>query len=281
VFFALFMQNSGYMYFDNLKEHRNYKPLSVLEDKLASIANREGANWLAARMGGLRKAYLNYLGKPRNISEAINRYNSAKNYDDKKINNADDLYHHIQECLNKDLRHWIEGEGAYDLIRFQDKVFVTKHQAFEKLVQRTIKPQIENILFNRGFQKADIVREPELIDGKRVDMLVRYGFAGPIAIEIKLTSNSDMRTRAIESTDSFVSMQRYMDGYYAAHGILLLLDNASSTNLARIKKAFQSIKHVSVVNFAIPDLKEAKVKKRSRKPSLKKSSKKALARSRQ
>lgn len=69
-----------------------------------------------------------------------------------------------------DLRRWIEGEGAYDLL-LGEKVFKTKKQEYEKLIQKTLKPQIENVLLRRGFQ-VEVIREPQLLDEKRTDFLV-------------------------------------------------------------------------------------------------------------
>lgn len=237
-----------YAYFDNLKEYRSYKPLQMLESAIAGMEDRDGANWLAGRMVNLRRSYLGYLGKPRNISEAITKYNDAREYSDKKIRNSEDLYHHVQDALEVDLRRWIEGEGAYDLILGHSGP-EHKRREYEKLIQKTLKTQIENILLKRGFQ-VEIVREPQLLDEKRVDFLVCYGFAGPIVIEVKLTSNKDIRGSKIEGSASYTVMKKeYMEGYGASHGIFLVINNTNARNIPQIKEIFQKIKNVSVVSF--------------------------------
>jgi hypothetical protein len=236
-----------YSYFDNLKEGRSYAPLRSLEKKIAEMKDREGTNWFASRMVRLRRSYLSYLGKPRNISEAITKYNDARSHDNKNILSSSDLFRHLQDAMETDLRRWIEGEGAYDLI-LTSKVYKAKIQEYEKLIQKTLKTQIENILLKRGFQ-VEVLREPQLYDEKRTDFLVRYGFAGPVVIEVKLTSNSDIQGSKIDTSPSYVSMKRYMEGFGASHGIFLVIDNKGAKNLAEIQKAFEKIQNVWVKSF--------------------------------
>lgn len=156
--YAQYLWEIAYAYFDNLKDDKSYEPLNKLETKIAEIHDHEGANWLAARMVHLRRSYLAALGRPRNISEAIKKYNIARAYDNKKIDNAGDLFQQVQDALSTELRRWIEGEGAYQLIR-GEKVVANKRQAYEDLIQKTLKTQVENILLRRGFQ-VDLIREP-------------------------------------------------------------------------------------------------------------------------
>lgn len=236
-----------YSYFDNLKNTRSYKPLHLLESKISEIKDHEGANWLASRMMKLRRSYLSNLGKPRNISDAVKQYNDARKYHDKRIIDSEDLFQQLQDTLESDLKQWIEGEGAYDLI-IGEKVYDTKKQEYEKLVQRTLKTQVDNALLKRGF-RTEIMREPELLDGKKVDFFVRYGFIGPVVVEVKLTSNSDMKLKDISKSSSYISMERYMQGYYATHGILLVIKNDNAKNIHCIKKSFQKITNVSIKSF--------------------------------
>ena len=245
--YAAYLWEITYSYFDNLKEARSYAPLRLLERKIIEIKDQEGANWLASRMAKLRRSYLGYLGRPRNVSAAIQIHNDARGYDDKKITNSDDLFRHLQDVLEVDLRRWIEGEGAYDLIR-GEKVYEARKQEYEKLVQKTLKAQVENIFLRRGFQ-IEIIREPQLYDEKRTDLLVRYGFVGPIVVEVKLTSNTDLKGSRIDRSPSYKSMERYMEGYGASHGVLLVIDNTNAKNLSQIRGAFQRIPNVWVQAF--------------------------------
>jgi hypothetical protein len=106
----------------------------------------------------------------------------------------------------------------------------------------------ENILLKRGFQ-VEVLREPQLLDEKRTDFLIRYGFAGPVVIEVKLTSNTDMKLLKPEQSPSFFSMKQYMKGYGASHGIFLIIDNGKVSNLQAIQNSFTQIPNVWVKVF--------------------------------
>jgi hypothetical protein len=248
--YATYLWDIVYAYFDNLKEHGLYEPLKALEKKLATIQDKDGSNWLSARMIQLRRAYLAYLGKPQNITEAIRKFNLVRQSDNKKILNSEDFFQQMKEIMEGDLTRWIQAEGAYDLL-LTGKVFQTKIQQYEKLVQKTLTSQIENFFLKRGFQ-IQLYREPQLLDDKRTDLLIRYGFAGPVVIEVKLTSNTDMRMSKPEESRSFLSMKRYMEGYGASHGIFLIIDNEEGANLQAIQNAFDQIPNVWVKVFDYP-----------------------------
>jgi hypothetical protein len=263
--YASYVWGIVYAYFDNLKEKRSYKPLLALEKKIAEMEDRDGANWLAARMVNLRRSYLAYLGKPRNISEAVRRYNTTRDYDDKKIVTSDDLFLQLQDALDRDLRRWIEAEGAYNLI-LGEKVYRGKQNQYEKLIQSTLKDRVEKILLRRGFQ-VDFIREPELTDGKKVDFWVKYGFVGPIVVEVKLTSNSDLKGKDLKKAKSYYSMSRYVEGFSATHGIFLVINNTNSRKLQHIKETYQTIPRVSVLSFdcnKITKSKKQRITRRSR-----------------
>jgi hypothetical protein len=126
----------------------------------------------------LRRRYLAYLGKPQNISDAIRKYNLVRKSDNKKILNSEDFFQRLKEIMETDLTRWIQAEGAYDLF-VSGKVFKNKRQHYEKLVQKTLTSQIEYFFMRRGFQ-IQPYREPQLLDDKRTDILIRYGFLGPV-----------------------------------------------------------------------------------------------------
>lgn len=244
--YAGYLWDVVYSYFDNLKVLRSYAPLQKLEAKIASIGQRQGANWLAARMVNLRRSYISYLGKPENMSSAIAKYNNALGHDPKRIQNSDDLFEQVQVAFDEDLRHWIEGEGAYEILHH--RVDGSGRQSYETLVQKTVKTQIENALLRRGY-KVEIVREPQLLDDKRPDILVYYGFVGPVVIEIKLTSNTEIQGKKVEKKRSYTNMKRYMEGYGARRGVFMVVDNVGARNLPHVTEAFEGISGVRVIIF--------------------------------
>ncbi len=190
---------------------------------------------------------MSYLGKPQSIAEAIQTYNAARRYTRKEIINSQDLSQHLRDAIQSDLTRWIEAEGAYDMI-FKGVFDKGKIQQREKFVQKILKIQLENILVKRGFQ-VTVDREAQLLDEKRTDLLVRYGFAGPVVLEVKLTSNKDLRTPNPEHSDSFKNMKKYMEGYGASQGIFLIIDNQKTKHLECVKEAFAKIPNVWVKVF--------------------------------
>ena len=244
--YASYLWEIVYAYFDNLKVLRSYLPLQRLEAKIADVEECEGSNWLAARMLNLRRSYLSYVGKPENISSAVATYNGARHHDPKRIQNSVDLFEQVRIALEDDLRRWIEGEGAYEVLRH--KVSESGRQSYETLIQKTAKTQIENALLRRGY-RAEIVREPQLLDDKRPDILVYHGFVGPVVVEVKLTSNSEIKGKNVKQKRSYANMKRYMEGYGARRGILMVFDNDNATNLPHVTEAFESIPGVRVVTF--------------------------------
>lgn len=275
--YAQYLWDIVFAYFDNLKKYKLYRPLRLLEKKILSVSDSEGANWMAARMSTLRRSYLAFISKPLRIAEAIRKYNEARHYSDRKITNSADLFRHLEDAIQTDLRNWVESEGAYQII-LMGGIYKSKHQEYEKLIQKTLKAQIGYIMIKRGFE-LDLTREADLLDDKRADVLVRYGFVGPIVLEVKLTSNGDLKARDIKATESYASMAQYMRGYGASHGIFLIIDNATSKRLSVIEAAYEEIKGVTPVSlkcqkFALPTApkhKKAAAKKKVAKKTAKKS----------
>jgi len=70
-----------------------------------------------------------------------------------------------------------------------------------------------------------------------------------VIIEVKLTSNTDMRMSKPKESRSFTGMKRYMEGYSASHGIFLIIDNERVANLQAIQNAFAKIPNVWVKVF--------------------------------
>lgn len=262
--YAQYMWEIVYAHFENLKEYRSYNPLKSLESKIATLKDRDGSNWLASSMVQLRRSYLMYLGKPKNFSESIRKYNTARKFSDKNILNSADLFRHLQDAIETDLRRWIEGEGAYSIIVSEKKY--KGNAEYEKLIQKTIKTQLEYILMKRDF-RVDFTREEQLLNDKRTDFIVRYGFVGPIVLEIKLSSHSDIKSKEVEKTESYMSMGNYMNGYGASHGIFLIIDNTGTKHLARAKEAFGKIKNVWATSIDCYSLavKNKKITKKTKK----------------
>lgn len=244
-------------YFENLKEGKSYRPLRNLESFVQEHSSDEGVNWFKYRLKELKRSYMNFLGKPASVVGCIQKYNQLKSRQYIEIATPNDLYEKLKEVINTDLRRWVESEGAYTFI-VGNKIKKTGKQDYEDLIQKTIKTQIENALLKKGFKEVDIIREPQLLDGKRLDFLISYGFIGPILIEVKLSTNPDLGPKKkLQKQPSYQNFIRYMNGYNAHFGIFLVFDTKErtgkvekwKTHLRKIVDAYQKIDNVEVIDL--------------------------------
>lgn len=243
-------------YFDNRKEERSYEPLRNLESFVEKHSSAEGINWFHYRLKGLKRSYISFLGKPTIVAECIQKYNQLKSQQYLRIATPHDLYEEVKDVIEKDLKQWVESEGAYSFI-VGTKIKESSRQNYEDLIQKTIKTQIAYVLSQKGFEKIDIEREPQLLDGKRTDFLIFYGFIGPILVEVKLATNRDLAHHNLHLQPSYKNLVRYMNGYKAHFGILLVFDTMEriegtenwEAHFERIKNAYQNIKNVTVLGL--------------------------------
>lgn len=242
-------------YFDNLKEEKSYRPLRDLEKFVGEHSSDEGINWFKYRLKELKRSYIIFIGKPTSIRECIQKYNKLKMQQYMEITTPHDLNEKVKDIIDTDLRRWVESDGAYSFI-VGDKVFDTKKQDYEDLIQKTIKAQIEKAFLKRGVE-VNITREPQLLDDKRTDFLISYGFIGPILLEVKLSTNTDLAgsPQVLEGKPSYKSLSQYMKGYNAHFGIFLVFDNKKrnkrsekwETHFEKIRNAYQKIDNVTVL----------------------------------
>jgi len=246
--YAQYMWEIVYSYFENLKYYKDYGPLKLIERKIDSIKEKNGVNWLSLKIVDLRRAYLVEIGKPKNFAEAIKKYNEVRKYNDGDIRNSTELFHLLKNIIEVDLRNWVEFEGAYNII-VSKKKYAKENKEYEKLVQMTIKLAISGICKDKGLN-INLVREEELLSGKKTDFIVRYGFVGPIVLEIKLGSHCDVnRRKGHKETESYKSMETYMKGYGAPYGIFLIMDDIGEEKTKTAKKEFGSIENVEVMEL--------------------------------
>jgi hypothetical protein len=175
-------------YIDNLKEKRSYCYLIQLEKEIQKeYLSKEGINWFQYKVKELKNSYINYIGKPNHISDCIKTYNYLKSIQYLKVGNPKDLVDLVLDILRNDIKKWIEDEGFYRVIN-------EAKGTQEKLIQKIIKIQLENCLLKRGFRKneIDIRREEQLLDDKKTDILISYGFIQPVLIELKRIDNDEV-----------------------------------------------------------------------------------------
>ena len=230
-------------YYDNLKEYRSYKPLLELEEVIrGSLELSEGVNWFLYRVRDLKKSYLNYIGKPQNISDCIKKYNTLKQNQYLDIATPRNLMELIEIVIDEDIQKWLGSEGGYGL---QKGV----KGNIEELLQKTLKIQIENCLMKRGIRGVDIRREEQLADGRRIDFLISYGFIGPVLIELKRIDNREILS-VKEMVEYKSKMLDYIRGTNSYKGIFLMLQTNERYSLdiylPKVKEVYKDCDNVVV-----------------------------------
>lgn len=243
--YAQYLWQIVYAYFDNLKEMKSYKPLKELGLYIKEHSNEDGVNWFSGKIKELRRSYMNYIGKPQSVAECISLYNNLKTRAYLKVINSHDLLEKVKDSINNELKIWVNGEGSKLM------------QLDEIEVQKNIKVQIDNILLRKGFRPNEIIfiREPQLLDDKRTDFLIFYGFVGPIIIEIKLGRSSELVGK-LKTKKSYTSMIHYMQNYRTNYGIFLVVGKQPKTTpdkwnklIKKVVDAYQEINNVEVLDI--------------------------------
>lgn len=203
IVFNFFKYLNKTIYLNQLKDYiKKYPNASIVESFKRHIRNLEVS--------------IVENSKPLNINICINRYNELTKAALLPIYDNIDLRYYF-EVIIQELKNVIENEGLYKTIQdltkinTKDKVNVQYTSINEDIIQKTIKIQIENLLFKKGFRGSDIFREVELYDGKRTDYLIKYGFIGPIMVEIKLLHNPE-----ITNDEKRVNYREKLKQYIAA-----------------------------------------------------------------
>lgn len=239
--YAAYIWGIVYKYFDNRKIDRSYKPLESLENFVKENSNKNGSNWFITQLAELRKAYLLYIGKPESFANSIAIYNQVKKNSYLPIATNEDLYQKIKQIVKNEIQDYLHSEGASLL------------KSDESTIQKSLQIAIKNKFLEEKLV-VNILREPQAIDNTRCDYLIFYGFLGPILIELKLASNSDLKGKNLQSKTSHKRLQQYMTNYKAYKGILLVIDNVKRT-----AKTKSSNEHNSLVEHAYSNLKNIEV----------------------
>ncbi|MFC1764772.1 hypothetical protein ACFL6U_22220, partial [Planctomycetota bacterium] len=213
--YATYLQDVVYTFFENLKVTRDYHHLLRLEGFVEKYHSMKECYWFKMRLRNLRKTYLEYISNPNDFSRCIQEYNRVKKCQYLDIASSTDLYKLIREVIEKELVRFIEDEGFYRVVND-----VRGKQ--EDIIQKTIKTEIENVLMRRGIRDAEIRREEQLLDNKRTDLQISYGFVGPIVLEIKLTKNVEIYSPSKRKAYK-KKMLQYVNGMKADYGIFLVL----------------------------------------------------------
>jgi len=213
-----------FKYFEGLKTKSSYEIISNLEFELEQILEKYESNRnYSRRIDLLKRSYSTYIETSKPLAEYIKKYNDQKTKRYLPIHSDEMLYQTLEKAIDEDLRNWVELEGAYKMIQHY-KVRSGK-RTIEDLMQKTMSSQLENILLKKELRGFDINREVEMLDGVRPDFLIKYGFIGPVMIEIKRSGNSDFADKdekIIEYRDKLIG---YLNKSKSKKGIYLIFND--------------------------------------------------------
>lgn len=236
-------------YFTNLVANGTYTPINKLEECVASYPNQDAVVSYIRHLSAVKRSYLEALGKPQSFTACIQKLNilSSQNY--LPITSSKHLYEIVADVIEDDLSKWVAGEGRKLL------------PDDESAAQRNLLIKLDNLFLRKGFAKSDIneeiliLRESQAEDDTRTDFLMYYGFYGPILIELKKSSHSDLTGRNLQSKKSYKSLEKYMRQFRAEYGILLVYETKDRSteewqaHLADIRSAYVNIKGISVIGL--------------------------------
>lgn len=180
--------------------------------KLANTHNNKIA--VTQFMPILREAEI-YITNQIVISDihiAINMYNKALSTRYIEIKNERDLFYTTEKAISNFI-NVIQNEGLYRPIE--------KNHLNEDLIQKTLKVALMNEFFKLGLRDIDINREVNLYDDKRTDILIKYGFIGPIMVELKLLHNPEIQNPTVRPTYK-VKLQQYIMATYSKYSYYII-----------------------------------------------------------
>lgn len=198
-----------------------HKTILEMEKFLNANKNKKDLHWFEYTLQDLKQAYLDRVNEV-NIVHAIKKYNKLEAEDYLPVASPFELRELIKDVIEQDIRRWIEDEGAYKYIHELAKK--EKNANAEDFIQKSIKSQIELALLKRGFRDTDIIREEQLLDDKRLDFTIRYGFIGSVMIELKLGHNSEAKATTKEGEEYIKKLKQYMGGSSSDYGLFIIFN---------------------------------------------------------
>jgi len=253
-----YLQRNVYQYYLTLKNIASYKYLKELKGFIAASSYKEESKSFKYHLRNLEIAYIEKIGAPNNIADSIKKYNELKLKRYQPIITSLELFHVIQEVIDEDISGFIQKEGFYRPMEYLAGIPTRKAKALSKksvpfinedTIQKTIKIQIENGLLKRGFRESDIHREVQLYNNNRLDLLVSYGFVGPIMLELKLLHNNEIINKT-ERNKYKEKIKQYLEGSHSQYGLYLIFKVKDVITydkyLDYLKEEYQDIENLEI-----------------------------------
>lgn len=244
---AYFLEEIVFGHIKLLRNDNSFEPLHLLEKFLQKHHEKTALHWFEYKFIELKSFYLEKMAKPSHIMDVLKQYQSLQEKEYLIVPSSRHLLEILKDIIEKDLKSWIENEGAYKYIN--ELAQKKENRNAEGFIQKTIKSQIELALLKRGFRPSDlrIKREEQLLDDKRTDFTVSYGLVGQILIELKLDNNTDAKVTRKEGREYSTTLHQYIKGTNSDFGVFLIFNVDSEQ--PKFEKQMQGlIQHYSAEN---------------------------------
>lgn len=224
---AEFLEKIVVSHLKQLRHLGSFEPIHKMESFMLRNQNQLELGWFEYKFDEVKNSYLEAIAKPSNMAEALRKYKEFKDKAYMPIASSSHLLEVIKSVIEKDLKRWVEDEGAYKHIELLAKK--EKQQNNEEFISKSLQSQIELALFKNGFRATDfrLRREEQLMDDKRIDYTISYGFIGQILLELKLDSNSEAK-KGKGAQEYVAKLQKYIQGSHSDYGIFLIFNIRSS-----------------------------------------------------
>lgn len=211
-----------------LRHLGSFEPIHRMQDFMLRNQNELELGSFEYGFNEAKNSYLEAIAKPSNMAEALRKYKEFKDKAYMPIASSSHLLEVIKSVIEKDLKRWVEDEGAYKHIELLAKK--EKQQANEEFISKSIGSQIELALFKNGFRATDfrLHREEQLMDDKRIDYTISYGFIGQILLELKLDFNTEADARKKIGKEYVAKLKKYIQGSHSDYGIFLIFNIKNS-----------------------------------------------------
>ncbi|RFZ91229.1 hypothetical protein D0C36_20040 [Mucilaginibacter conchicola] len=203
----------------------------------------------------LEKQLSSVLARHDSISDPVRIYNSIKASRYLPIYNQRALSEIINASVT-DLENFVFNKGyAHTALQLSGEKQSKNTRLFnEDILQKTLAVQLENSLMRKGIREADILREVQLSDDQRLDLLVKYGFIGPVMIELKLLHNPEIQNQT-KRRAYLDKLTKYMRGIGADHAIYLIFKVRQSTTaeMTALSELYEEYQHAAGLEIKFID----------------------------
>jgi|GEM_PF-4197771 len=232
---------------------KKYLSLSYIQSISAILAEpglHDVADSFKAYLAEMEQNFVGNYMLYTTISEPIKVHNRLNDNRYLTISSVKELQQLIGESLDE-LEDFITLQGYKKPVQqLSGNRRVGKTKLFnEDILQKTLKLYLENTLLKRGLRETDIQREAELFDGKRTDMLINYGFIGPVVLELKLLHNEEITNEQLMKKYK-TKLKQYMAATGSDYGFYIIFKTEKSVtgtdmaNYGRLVKEYADLQNV-------------------------------------